>query len=593
MNSENLAAKPMPEIQAGNATLAGPISSWAARHPVLIIWAASALALTVNCFPVIFLGRSFVAPTDGIPLVYSWGMPLPEMKPTRYYSVHGSDIAAMMIGEVPAGFVESRSVWEHGELPLWDRYGHCGYTMIGQAIFMLEDPLQWIVIIGHGSAPAWDIKFLAAKLLFCVGFGLLILRLTRSKPLAAIYAALAAYCGAFFYINAHPSFFVFCYSPWVLLSALALLDLRSGASWRAGLGWLLANVACFNGGDAEAAVTLIGGLNLAAFIFALTSCRAMGDVARVAGRMAVGTALFLGLTAPVWMTFWRALPCSYTAHQQVFAGLLPFTDSARAANVGNVYLQHILAGLVPFADLMGAFEDVFYRRALPGPQYAPPAPGTSLLVMAGSIFAALRWRELKKERFFWINSAAIFLWGGLVFGLIPAAVIRHIPLFNRVGHAYTDFSYLLVIHLTIQSAYGFARLAAARDFRRVAMDFAWIGLIAAAMLGIYCVSLKHGPLPWNYLLCVGAGAAGAPLVFAYLKSRKGRVSVLGWACVLVLGFIAQFRFGIYAFGSDSLLMIFGPRVVLNAPSDAVDWIKNNSSDPFRVMGRSYWDFFGD
>ena len=63
---------------------------------------------------------------------------------------------------------------------------------------MLGDPLQLIVILGRGSAEAWDVKFVMAKFLFCVGFGLLILRLPGNRVLAFIYAALAAYCGAYF-----------------------------------------------------------------------------------------------------------------------------------------------------------------------------------------------------------------------------------------------------------------------------------------------------------------------------------------------------------------------------------------------------------
>jgi len=58
--------------------------------------------------------------------------------------------------EVPVGFIESRSLLEQHELPLWNRYSHAGDTLIGQAISMLGDPLQWIVILGQGSAGAWD-----------------------------------------------------------------------------------------------------------------------------------------------------------------------------------------------------------------------------------------------------------------------------------------------------------------------------------------------------------------------------------------------------------------------------------------------------
>ena len=140
----------------------------------------------------------------GITLVYDWWPPLPGMEKwqrSMVQSEHGSDIGAMMFWGVPMGFVESRSLMEHGELPLWNRYGHAGDTLIGQGVSMLGDPLQLIVILGRGSAGAWDIKFLAAKFLFCLGFGLLVLKLLDSRAMSLIYSALAAYCGVFFFIT--------------------------------------------------------------------------------------------------------------------------------------------------------------------------------------------------------------------------------------------------------------------------------------------------------------------------------------------------------------------------------------------------------
>ena len=286
------------------------------RHPVLAIALVSLLAVVVNCYPIIFCGRSFVSPASYGTLVYNRSPTLPGMRPIPPVQVHGSDTAAMMLWGVPVGFIESRSLLEHGELPLWNRYSHSGATLIGQAVSMLGDPLQLIVIFGRGSAGAWDVKFLAAKFLFCIGFGLLIFRLLGSRPLALVYAALAAYCGAFYYINNHPMFFVFSYAPWILLSALALLDLQSQRSVRWGLIWLLANFACFNAGHVEVAVDLIGGLNLAALAGALAGGRSVADSARVLGRMAVGTLLFLGLTAPVWMSFLVALDGAYSVHSE-------------------------------------------------------------------------------------------------------------------------------------------------------------------------------------------------------------------------------------------------------------------------------------
>ena len=501
-------------------------------------------------------------------MVYDWWPPLSGMGPTPQVSNHGSDTAAELIWGVPVGFIESRSLLEHGELPLWNRYGHAGEALLGQAVSMLGDPLHLIVIIGRGSAGAWDIKFLTAKFLFCVGFGLLILRLLGNRSLSLIYAALAAYCGAWFYINNHPAFFVFSYAPWILLSALGLLDLRSKSRVRWGLAWLLVTFACFNAGHVELAVVLIVGLNLAAVACALTGCRNITDPARVVARMGIGTLLFLGLTAPIWMSFLVALENSYSLHSEVRVTQLPFVS------------------------LPGIFDDLFFLLPLKDDSFASVAPGTSLLVMAGCILSALRWRQLKGEPFFWINGSAIMLWGGCVFGWVPVTVLAAIPLLNRVGHVYTDFSYLLVIHLTIQSAYGFKCLAREENFRRAAVDFLRVGLIFAGIILLYCFGITHRPIPWDYFVFVGAGATGALLLYAFLRSRHVPIPALGWAGIIILGLVAHYRFGLYTFGNEDLLMLPGRRVVLNAPSQAIDEIQADKSDPFRVVGMQ-WNLFGN
>jgi hypothetical protein len=501
-------------------------------------------------------------------MVYGWYPALPGMKNSiPSGQAHGSDAWATELWGVPVGFIESRNLLDYGELPLWNRYGHAGDTLIGQGISMLGDPLQLIVILGRGSAGAWDIKFLAAKFIFCVGFGVLMRRLLGSRPLSLIYTALAAYCGAFFFINDHPVFFVFSYAPWVLLSALAWLDLQSEQHVRWGLVWLLVNFACFNAGHVEVAVDLIGGLNLAAIACALTRSHKIADWTKVFGRMAAGMLFFLGLTAPVWISFLETLKGSYSLHPE-----------------GRV-IQ------LPVMLLPGAFDDLFFLLAKDNTA-AALAPGTSLLVLAGCVLSVLRWRQSKGERFFWINGGAILLWSGCVFGWVPASVLASIPFLNRVSHIYTDFSYLLVIHLTIQSAYGFKCLEPDGNFRRAAADCFWMVLIFGGMMLAFSLGINHHPIPWNYFACAAAGAVGAPLLFVFLKNRYHRVSAMGWTSVIILGFIPQFRFGLYHAGNDALLLIQGSRVVLNAPSQAIDWIKTDRADPFRVVGVDY-NLFSD
>jgi hypothetical protein len=554
------------------------ISAWSMRRPVLVIVFVSLLAVIINCYPVIFCGRSYVSPISvNAALVYDWWPPLPEMKPSPRVLQHDSDTGAMMWWGVPMGFVESRSIMEHGEIPLWNRCSHCGDILLGQAVSMLGDPLQLIVILGHGSATAWDIKFLAAKFLFCIGFGWLILRLLGNRPLSLIYAALAAYCGAYIFIDNHPAFFVLAYAPWILLSAIELLDLNSARHVRWGLVWLLANFACLNAGHAEMAVTLIGGLNLAALAYSVILYPNASNVAKVLGRMAVGTLIFFGLRAPMWMTFLVALKNSRTAHDQ------------------------ILVTQLPLASLPGVFDDLFYHLLPDYPRIA--APGTSLLVLVGCLLSALRWRQMKAERFFWVNAGALALWGGFVFRWIPSSFIAAIPLLNRVGHIHTDFSYLLVIHLTIQSAYGFKSLEKVETFRRAAVDFFWVGVIWGIGFLAYCwfnTTYIWVNIPCSaiislhpvYIILATTCAIGAPLLYKFLKTRDCQNCILGWTGIIVLGFIPNYRFGLYNFGDAELMMISGPRAVLDAHSKAIDKIKADTSDPFRAVGLK-WILMGD
>jgi len=288
----------------------------------------------------------------------------------------------------------------------------------------------------------------------------------------------------------------------------------------------------------------------------------------VLGRMAVGTLLFLGLTAPMWLSFLTALDGSYSSHGEVRV----FQLSPKA--------------------LAGAFDDLFYLLLRPNETSDAFAPGTSLLVLAGCSFSMWRWRQLRGEPFFWVNTGAIVLWGGCVFGWVPDSLLATIPFLNRVGHIDADFSYLLAIHLTIQSAYGFKCLAKVEKLQQIAGDVACVGGVFAGIILLYFFGNAHQPIPWNYFLCAGAGALGAPLLFVFLKSRQRQTLTLGWVGILILGFIPNFRFGLYSFGNDKLLMLPGPRVVLNAPSPAVDKIKTDRSRPFRVVGLRR-SFMGD
>lgn len=563
-----------PLTKAGRAGVVTRCAAWSARHPVLSIVLVSLLAVVINCYPVIFCGKSFVSPTSVEQDIYSWWPPVPGMSSKlRPWNQHGSDTGALMWNAVPFSFVESRSLLDYGELPLWNRYSRAGDTLIGQATSMAGDPLHAIVLLGRGAAWAWDIKFLTAKFLFCVGFGLLVLRLFGSKPLALIYAALAAYCGVYFYLENHPALFVFSYTPWILLSAIEMLDLPSPRALRWGLVWLVANFGCFNAGQVEPAVLLIGGLNLAALANALIVQRHALDIVKVLGRMVVGTLLFLGLTAPWWLSFLAALKGSFSDHLEIRVLQLPLK-------------------VIP-----GLFDDFFYQMA--NSNIDAVGPGTSMLVLVGCILSFFRWWQLKTEPFFWVNLGAIVLWSGCVFGWVPGSLLAKIPFLNLVGHTYRDFSYLLVIHLTLQSAYGFRCLADSGAFEKALQDLAWVtGILLAVVLG-YLFLIPNVDMQWLYFLEVTVAAVLAPLLFTFLKSpdpHKHRLNewllLAGWVGIIILGFIPQQRFAFYTFGNQTLFMLPGPRVELDAPSPAINTIKADLSGPFRITGLQ-GSFIGD
>lgn len=559
--------EPTPELQTRTEPPPGLPGKWCRRHPFLAILLVAALAVGVNNYPIIFCGRSYVSPERNFPMLHAEALTFPDLKGPAGFD-HGSDVGAALIGGVPMGFIESRALMEQKTLPLWNRYGHAGSTFIGQAITMLGDPLQLIVIFGRGAALAWDIKYLVVKFIFSVGFGLLVLRLTGSLPLGLLFTALGTYCGAFFFINNHPAFFVFSYAPWILLSALQLFDSQSGHYVRWGWVWLWANFGCFTGGHVEPAVLLIGGLNFAALVYSLAGCGNIPERLKVLTRMVLATLVFLGLTAPIWMSFLASLSGSYSAHE-------------------NVRVRQL-----PIPALLGLFDDVFFRLPLPDDSMEAPACGTSLLVAVGCFFSWLRWRRLRNETFFWINTGAIILWSACMFQFIPPSVLQLIPFVNRIGHIYMDLSYLMALHLTIQCAYGFKCLAQETNLWSTVIAFFWVTVALAALLAIFSVGLPHRPVPWDYLVPVVTAALVAPLLFVFLKIRHSRVSPLSWIPIIAIGFIPQVRFGLYHTGNDRTLLVPGDRPTLNAHSDAIEKIKADHSGPFRVVGTDS-SLFGD
>lgn len=521
----------------------------------LIILAALA-AVMLSSYPVIFCGKSFVSPNSVNALVYSWWPPMPGMTSNDRFNQHGSDTGAVMWAMVPWSHVQMESIFEHGEIPFWNRYSHAGESLIGQGISQIGDPLHWIVLIARGEAIGWDIKYLVARFLFCLGFGLLVKRLIGGRLLPVAFAGLAAWSGAFFYTFSHPSFIVFSYTPWILLSAIRMLESTSGKSALWGGVWLLANVSCFNAGMLSVAVILIGGLNLVALAYAVSASeKRRGPFLK----MGLGTFVFLGWTAPFWITFVDTQHDAFSLHMEV------------------------KVDQIPVANVAGVFDDIFYRVAS-GLNGVAPAPGASMLILVGCLLAVLNWKSAVRERFYWVNTVTIALWGGFVFGWVPASVISLVPFLNRVGHIATDFSYLLVFHLTLHSAYGFFLLAKNSSLKWHIIQFSII--VATIVCGFHfnIRTQSVSGAPWFYLLFVAFCAVAAPLLFAVLKSYKCERYWVGWIGIVFFALMPNLRYGLYTFGDDKFLMKPGARHPFDYPSESISHIKKSEAEPFRATG---------
>jgi uncharacterized membrane protein YfhO len=107
--------------------------------------------------------------------------------------------------------------------------------------------------------------------------------------------------------------------------------------------------------------------------------------------------------------------------------------------------------------------------------------------------------------------------------------------------------------------------------------------VLSTMLAVYYSVNSVSALQLNYVLPALAGAVGAPLLFKFVIHRFDRVPVFWFIGIILLGFIPNFRFGLYNFGKPDLMMLPGPREILNASSPSLEKIKSGA-EPWRVVG---------
>ncbi|HEV7867711.1 MAG TPA: hypothetical protein VGO90_08520 [Chthoniobacteraceae bacterium] len=558
-------------------TLAASALARTRGQPRLAILAVAVVSVAVSCFPVIFCGKSFVSPDNGVQLLYESFPAVPGAQGGRMENPVGSDLGAMFYWHMPASMIQHRAIFDHGEFPLWNRYNWGGVSLWAQCISMLGDPLHWPVVFTGGSAWAWDFKFLAAKLAFAFGVGLLVWSSSRSLAAALLLALSAPWMGFFAYRFCHAGFFALCYAPWVLLpwlEAARAPNLRRVALWAGVL--MFANWWQLNSGTAKESSAFLLFLNAAGALALLGAALPWRQRRVRLGVFAWANVLFVLLSAPLWLTFLDALGKAAT-----------FYDSPQVCQ--------LQPGL-----LVGLFDDIFYRQFVPREFLANPS--ANFFVLLGVAWALVRGRSLARDGTFLAALAGSVGAAAIAFGVVSPHVLARVPMLKNIHHFDNTFSCVLFILLFVLAGYGLRECH--RRMRSPEWRGDWVavlivvGVVLAGFFGMTHAAHRVGTtflaigqtIPKSEFFRFYSGALVLALIilpWAWREIRLGGAPLGAWLLVAGASWTTlHFRHGMYLETRfDHYTMNPKQRLDLRAlPSPAVRQIKAAMREPARVVG---------
>jgi hypothetical protein len=548
------------------------LARWAAR-PVGSLALVALFAALLSCYPLVFLGKSLVSPNFGPLWLYSTQPTVPGSTESHVTSANGSDVGALFWFSVPFTSVEHRALFEAGELPLWNRYNDSGNPLLAQGQSMLGDPLQFITICADSAAWAWDLRFIIARFLLAFGTGLCIWRITGRRLPALLLALSAPFIGFFLYRVNHPAAFGLCYGPWILFAWILLAQGPFGRNLVAPLGlWLLANWCVLNSGTVKEAYFIGLGLNITGVLLLFFTAMPSAERWKKFGLMAVASAGFVLLAAPVWLNFLDCLRHSATAYD-------------------NPYALQIPPGLLP-----GFFDDIFYRAA--NPQELPVNPAVNLFVAIGLLWCVITPRETLANPAGRALGLTGLLCGLLVFGVIPPAWVTAVPFLGNVGHLSNTFSCVLVVVALVLAGLGWSRsidwLAGRRNPGEIGLVILVAALLAANYLGAGQAQfdltkprlLNFSPFFHRYVASLLLACAGL-LAGAHVALRRRWWTPAAWVVVICCWVMLHWRMGLQAPLRDEQYVICPPaRADFHAPSPSMTWLQTRvaGETPARVAG---------
>jgi hypothetical protein len=527
----------------------------AQQRPRTTLWLTAALAVAIQCHPVILLGRSFAAPTNGGLMLYGELPTLPGSREATYRNTMGSDVGAFLFQHLYYPMVQ-REALRHGELPVWNRFSLGGAPLLGQGQSMLGDPANLLTIAANGAAWAWDVRFVFARGLFAAGLGLAVWLLTRHLGAAALVTAAAPFIGFFGYRLLHPENFTLGYAPWVLVAWLAWRDAATRRDFlRACAGLVATNWLLLASGTVKEAYLQAVVLNLAGLAVAGVT-RGRRPSSRLLGWTALALVGGVLLAAPLWLTFLATLRGAETAS------------------------DHAAAQSLPWAQLAGLFDDIFYRQSSPGNYVVAPALNVLFLLgVLAWLCDRFAWREDRGGR----ALALLSLCGALVvFGLVPERWITALPFIGRIGHVHTTVSSILVILLGVLAGAGFARRLRGEKLPRLGAAVG--GAVFLVLLGSRVAAPDNAGFPLGH----GAALALAGLAGWGLLARAPRSLPLVCVALGIGGPLLMWRHAQAARSEfDAFVFVPGAREDVHAAGPAMSALPRAEAEPGRIAGWNY------
>ena len=426
-------------------------------NPKKTITFIGVIAVIISCYPVIFLGKSFVHPVGTFAL-YSTHPMIPGLSlDAASENFRKSDVGATAWSLAPNSAVQHESLFRYLEFPFWNRSVGGGTPLFSQGQSMTGDVLHWIPVILNGSAIGWDVKFILSKAVFAIGMGLLVFRLTDTLLAGALIAVSSCFLGFFAFRFNHPAFFVLTYAPWVVLQwdRLGKSLAFQGQSTKncllqsvllAAFTWLQLNA----GATKEGVITACFMQALGVLAFWAHISPKWGGIRSLIFTLGIGLALVM-ITAPYWLLFLDALGKSFTVYDN---------PSVKT---------------IPAWEIVGFFDNFFSQTA----NGHLIAPSVNLFVLFCMSCALLNLRV--KQSIMVYGCWALFaLAMATAYSIIPASILISIPFINKIRHVGNTFSVPMMILALILAGYGIRDyLEATREYRRMFLAFSlscFIGL---------------------------------------------------------------------------------------------------------------------